>query len=77
MKYEYDPEADSAYVLINDLPHSYSNEVDETRFIDYSDDGTVIGIELLYIGSGVDTSDLPYRIELIALLAENNVKVFA
>ena len=77
MKYQYDPDADSAYILINDLPHSYSNEVDETRFVDYSEDGTVIGIELLYIGAGVDTSDLPDKDEVIALLEANNVRVFA
>lgn len=45
MKYQYDADADSAYILINDLPHSYSSEVDDARIVDYSEDGTVIGIE--------------------------------
>ena len=77
MKYQYDPEADSAYILISDLKHSYTEEIDETRFVDFAEDGTVIGIELLYIGSGVDTSDLPYRTEITTLLEEHHVKIFA
>lgn len=76
-KYEYDPEADCAYILINDLPHAYSKEVDETRFIDYAEDGTVIGIELLYVGSGVDVTDLPYRSEIEKLLEEHQIRIFA
>lgn len=77
MKYEYDPDADCAYVLINDLPHAYSREIDEARFVDFAKDGTVIGIELLYVGSGVDISGLPYEPEVARLLEENKVKIFA
>ena len=76
MEYKYDPEADCAYILINDLPHAYSKEVDVTRFVDYAEDGTVIGIELLYIGSGVDVTGLPCIAEIKKLLEESNVKVF-
>jgi uncharacterized protein YuzE len=77
MEYRYDHNADCAYVLINDLPHAYSKELDETRFIDYAEDGTVIGIELLYVSGGVDVSDLPYRAEVEKLLENNGMKVYA
>ncbi|MFO7995953.1 MAG: DUF2283 domain-containing protein [Dehalococcoidia bacterium] len=77
MEYRYDHNADCAYVLINDLPHAYSKELDETRFIDYSEDGTVIGIELLYVSGGVDVSDLPYRAEVEKLLENHGMKVYA
>jgi len=77
LTFEYDPEADSAYIRINDLPYSYSKEVDDTRFIDYADDGTVMGIELLYVGSGVDVTDLPYQDEVSKILEEHQVKIFA
>lgn len=77
MEYEYDANADCAYIRINDLPHAYSKEIDETRFVDYAEDGTVIGIELLYVSSGVDVSGLPHETEISELLARNKVKVYA
>lgn len=77
MRYEYDYNTDSAYIHINKLPHAYSKEIDDARFVDYAEDGTVIGIELLYIGSGVDVSGLPNESEIGKLLEEHHVKVFA
>jgi uncharacterized protein YuzE len=77
MKYKYDKTADAAYILINDLPHAYSKEIDDTRIVDYTEDGKVIGIELLYVSGGVDLSGLPYESELSKLLAKHHVKVFA
>lgn len=77
MMYEYDPEADCAYIHINDLPHGYSREIDETRFVDYAEDGTVIGVELLYVSSGVDISGLPYESEIAKLLEGHQVKIYA
>jgi len=77
MEYQYDPNADCTYILINNLPHAYSKELDETRFIDYAEDGTVIGVELLYVSGGVDVSDLPYQSEIIKFLEEHNIKVYA
>lgn len=77
MEYEYDMNADCVYIRINDLPYAYSKEIDETRFVDYAQDGTVIGIELLYVSGGVDTSDLPYESEIGKLLEKHGVKIFA
>jgi len=75
MEYQYDKNADCAYILINKLPYAYLEEIDETRFVDHAEDGTVIGIELLYVSGGVDTSDLPYEPEIGKLLEEHDVKV--
>ena len=77
MEYQYDANTDCAYILINDLPHAFSKEVDETRIIDYTKDGTVIGVELLYVSSGVDVSGLPYQSKISALLDKHNLKVYA
>ena len=77
MKYTYDFNSDCAYISINELPHSYSKEIDESRFVDYATDGTVTGIELLYVSGGVDTTGLPYEAEINKLLDENGNKVFA
>ena len=75
MEYEYDMNEDCAYILINKLPYAYSEEIDETRFVDYAEGGTVIGIELLYVSSGVDICDLPYESEIGKLLEKHGVKV--
>jgi uncharacterized protein YuzE len=77
MKYKYDNSADCAYILINDLPHAYTKEIDETRIVDYAEDGTVIGIELLYVSDGIDISSLPFESEVGKLLAKHHVKVYA
>ncbi len=77
MEYQYDTNADCAYILINNLRHAYSKELDETRFIDYAEDGTVIGVELLYVSGGVDTSDLPYQSEIEKLLEQHGINVYA
>jgi uncharacterized protein YuzE len=77
MKYQYDPNADCAYILINNLRYAYSKELDETRFIDYAEDGAVIGVELLYVSGGVDTSDLPYQSKIEKLLEQHGIKVYA
>ena len=75
MEYEYDANADCAYILINKLPYAYSKEIDDTRFVDYAEDDTVIGIELLYVSGGVDICDLPYKTEIGKLLEKNDIKV--
>lgn len=75
MEYRYDPEVDCAYIYINKLPHSYTRSIDEVRLVDYAADGTVIGIELLYVGSGVDVAGLPYAQEVAELLRSHGVQV--
>lgn len=78
MEYQYDPNTDCAYILINNnFPHAYSKEIDETRIIDYAKDGTVIGVELLYVSSGVDVAGLPYQSQISELLDKHNIKVYA
>lgn len=77
MTYEYDRDADCAYILINKLPHAYSEQVDDTRFVDYAQDGTVIGIELLYVSGGVDVSGLPLADQVAEVLGKHEIKVYA
>jgi uncharacterized protein with von Willebrand factor type A (vWA) domain len=45
--------------------------------VDYAEDGTVIGIELLYVSDGIDISSLPFESEVGKLLAKHHVKVYA
>lgn len=76
MKLDYDKHADAMYILINDVRHSHSVELDESRFIDYGENDVVQGIELLYVTGGVDLNGLPYQGEIKELLEKNGIKTF-
>ena len=76
MKFEYDKNADAVYILINDVKHDHSKELDDTRFIDYGENGVIQGIELLFVGAGVDLTGLPYQAEVKELLDKNGIKTF-
>jgi uncharacterized protein YuzE len=75
MKYRFDIDSDCAYITFNDLPHAYSKEIDDARFVDYAEDGTVVGVELLYVSNGVDVSGLPYESEISKTLEKHRIKV--
>jgi len=49
IKYTHDKNADAIYIELSDKPYAYTVELDESRNIDYSEDNTPIGIELLYV----------------------------
>lgn len=74
MKFEYDQNADAIYISINDVRHHHSTEIDESRFIDYGENDVIQGIELLFVGSGVDLNGLPYQTEIKELLEKNGIK---
>ena len=76
MEYRYDADADCVYITISKQPYAYSEELDETRFIDHAEDGTVIGVEILYVTGGVDVSGLPHKDEISKLLENHNIKVY-
>ena len=68
-----DPEADAAYVLIEDLPVAKTRKLDENRLLDLSTEGTVIGIEILNVSKGIDLAGLPYPQELARLFRDHMV----
>jgi uncharacterized protein YuzE len=47
LKIEYDCEADALYIRLSELPVAESDEHKPGLSIDYADDGSVIGIEIL------------------------------
>ena len=76
MRYEYDQETDAVFIRFDDklrFPPILTEEIDDTRSIDYNKDGDIIGIKFLNIASGVDTSDLPRGDEVVAILGANDV----
>ena len=72
-----DPEADAIYIQLRALPVSYTKELDDNRYIDYAEDGTPVGIDLLGVSEGVDLADLPETATFVRVLEELKLKVFA
>lgn len=56
----YDPEADVLYVQLATGDVARTATLSDLRLIDMSADGTVLGIEFISAGDGVDLSDVPF-----------------
>jgi len=58
---EYDEEADVLYVrLAASAPVRRTVAIDDSRLIDYSEDGVVLGLEFIDASQGIDLRDLPF-----------------
>src|SRR5438067_2518279 len=56
----YSPRADAAYIYLQrEKPQKYMKRFGWARAVDYAEDGTPIGVELLDVSKGVDLADLP------------------
>ena len=63
--------------MLNDQTVDYTVELDSQRNIDYAEDGSVIGIELLAVHRGVDLRDLPRADEIAEALRPHRIRVLA
>ena len=77
MRIKYDREADAVYVYLSSETYAYGKDLDEERRVDFSEDDTPIGIELLCVSKGVNPDDLPEQEKIIDILEKNSIKVFA
>jgi uncharacterized protein YuzE len=77
LRAEYDPQADALYVHLSDQPYAFGEDLDFARRVDYAEDGTPVGVELLYVSQGVDLSQLPQASDLAAVLDQYNIRQFA
>ena len=76
LRAEYDPDADALYVYLSDQPYSHGRDLDDARRIDYSSDGSPIGVEVLSPRAiGVNLSGLPREDELAAIVRELGFQV--
>jgi len=75
----YDEEADALYVRLLDLSAARTTPVDDLRLIDYSADGSIVGVEFLEASAGIDLSDLPFRPRLEQLIGDSGLpfRIFA
>lgn len=74
---EHDPQADALYIRFNDKPYAFGEDIDHARRIDYAEDRTPIGVELLYVSHGVDLTDLPQADQLARVLREHSIRGLA
>lgn len=77
MQVTYDQEVEAIYIRLRDLPYAYGEDLDDSRRVDFSADGTPIGVELLNVDLGVNLDNLPERSSIEEALLEHNVKVYA
>lgn len=67
---EYSDTADAVYITFNDdVEFSRTRSLDDRRMIDVAVDGTIIGIELLDVSTGIDYAGLPEREQVEAAIA--------
>ena len=69
MKVRYDPEADILYILIKEGKVRDTEEVDEDLFVEYDEEGNIVGIEIWQAGKYVVSEILK------SLESANSVKV--
>lgn len=77
MKIEFDRKADSIYIYFAKKPIAYTKKLDDMRYIDYSEDDSPIGVELLCVKDGVVIDNLPNRAEIERYLGDKGIRIFA
>ena len=53
MKVRYDPEADILYILVKEGEIKDTEEIDEDLFVEYDENGNIVGIEIWQAGKYV------------------------
>ena len=59
LQIESDTQADAIYIKIYDKSVAYTEELDANRNVDYAEDGTPVGIDLLGVSEVFNVSGLP------------------
>ena len=63
------------YIRFSDKPYAYGEDIDRERRVDYAEDGTPIGVELLCADQGVDLRDLPHADRLADVLRGHAIRI--
>jgi uncharacterized protein YuzE len=71
----HDKRSDAIYIQFSELPYSYGNRLDDERYIDYGENGELLGISILDLRAGVDLEGLPERDTIEKVLTERGIKV--
>ena len=69
---DYDPDGDTLYVRLRDGGTvARQTFLDDSRIIDHSDDGAVVGIEFIGASAGVDLGDVPFAQQVEDLIGNS------
>ena len=73
---EYDEAVDAAYLQVSDGPWHHQARLDDSRGINYAEDGSVIGIELLSPSRiGVNVDGLPYSADVERVMRSRGFQI--
>jgi uncharacterized protein YuzE len=76
MTIEYDREVQAVYIRLRPgVPYDHGHDLDTERRVDFGADGKPIGVELLNVDLGVDTSHLPQADEWAPLLTAEGISI--
>ncbi len=80
MRVTFDREADAAYVYFSEQVAgsavvAETRELDDARALDYAADGTLLGVEFLYVSDGVSLSGVPDTEHIAAELHRLGISV--
>ncbi len=75
MELPHDTKADALYIRLSDKHFALTKSLDDRRHVNYAQDGSPIGIEVLYPSLGVNVDELPFEAAIGRLLEEHGFKV--
>jgi len=75
MNATYDREADAAYVDFSSRTSARQVQLDDSRIIDYSADGALVGVEFLSPSLGVELAGIPRGHEVAQALHRLGLEV--
>ena len=67
---EWSKSADALYVLFQDRPSARTQTLDDIRLVDWADDGSLVGVEFLYVSDGVDLRGVPAADQVARVLRD-------
>jgi uncharacterized protein YuzE len=73
----YDEAADAVYVYFERREVDRTDQLTDRVNVDYSADGTPVGVEFLDVSLGIDLDNVPHRADVARLLDERHFRVFA
>jgi uncharacterized protein YuzE len=74
LRVEYSSEADAAYVYLAEGEYCFTASLDDDRHLDYSTDGRILGLDLMFVGRGVLLHGLPRAADVAAALHSVGIK---
>jgi len=71
----FDAQSDALYVRLREGASARQAFLDDSRIIDYSADGVVLGVEFLGASDGVDLDDVPFAPTVANLIHDSGLPI--